>query len=65
MAESAEDYLRYLESTNAMMNMIESLKSGLIERGWSEMGAEQAAIMLLDNSLKLSQAEVQKRRRFF
>ena len=41
------DPLEFLESANAMTDALASLRNQLVDKGWSSLGAEQAAMQIV------------------
>ena len=55
---SPDDMLKMIESQHAMAQVLQGFKAAIVAEGWSEHNAEQAAITIYDNAVKVQLARM-------
>ena len=57
------DHMNFIESAGSAVSGINHIKESLEEVGWSSHGAEQAAIMMVHNSMNIQHDREMKKKR--
>jgi len=62
MAESAEDFLETAVALEEVTRSLDRVRNALIDLGWSEHGAEQASMFVMQNALAVYASEKPRKR---